>query len=871
MKKIVVGILAHVDAGKTTLAEGMLYISGSIESLGRVEEKNTFLDHADLERSRGITIFSKQARMVKGDKEVILLDTPGHVEFSAEMERTLQVLDCGILVLNGLDGIQGHTRTLWSLLASHKIPTFLFVNKMDCQRVNQEELKREMLENFGEGCVEFEGDLPKDLEEVALLEESLLEKFLKTEKLSKESIREMIHQRKLFPCYFGSALRLERIEDLIHGLCGYGKQEANPEREEGFRGKVFKITRDEKGNRFTHLKVLSGVLSVRERLSYYDLEAKKIEEKVTQIRLYSGEDYTTVSRVEVGEICTLLGLKSTYVGMELGGGEKEGQSPTTSMARYQVVLKKEENWFEVRKAFSLMEEEEPALCVSWREEDKQLHVSLRGEIQGEVLRDLMKKRFQLDLEFIEEGTLYQESLQKSVIGRGHFESKNGYAELHFKMEPLAVGSGIVVENQCKKDGLKEEWQDYVIGLCQNLELPGDKVGGRMTDMKIALVNGRQKDGVSKEEDFYQGTIRGLRQGIKKSGTFLLEPYCEVELRLPIEQVGKGTSDLERRGVELEPLEWREAFGVLKGKGPRNNLRGYEREVVSYTEGRGTCFLKEIGYGPCLKEEEALEEERDMSWVEEEFPSTSIFFENGACISVEAEEADSYMDVQEEVKRESGPRRKEKELEEELEEIFLRTYGRQERKKRKEKKVVFEKQERVRKQEWEILLVDGYNVIFASEELKTLANEDIGAARGKLLYLLSDFQGDRVGELIVVFDAYRVEGGSLSVEKYHNIHVIYTKEMETADTYIEKTVHQIGRKYRVVVVTSDYMEQVIALGQGGQTKSSREFLEEVEEKKKKREEWLKEQRNTEKSYLFDGLEEPLRERAEDVRLGRKSEM
>lgn len=891
MKHLVIGILAHVDAGKTTLSESIMYLSGSIRKLGRVDHGNAFLDTYELERSRGITIFSKQAVFDLDDTKVTLLDTPGHVDFSAEMERTLQVLDYAILVINGADGVQGHTRTLWNLLKRYEIPTFLFVNKMDQAGTDREKLLAELKLRLDSGCMAFDEQDEEFFENAAMCEEEAMEEFLENETLSDEALTRMIKNRHLFPCYFGSALKVQGVEEFLQGLAKYTENRTSNKQAASaaeFGAKVYKISRDSQGNRLTHMKITSGTLKVKEMLG---------EEKINQIRIYSGEKFEMVQEVEAGQICAVTGLSNSYAGEGLGS-EKASEAPMLEpVLNYQILLPEGCDVHNMLRNLRQLEEEDPMLRIVWKEEIGEIHARLMGEVQIEILKSLIKERFNVDVEFGTGNIVYKETIRNTVEGVGHFEPLRHYAEVHLILEPAKRGSGITIATECSEDVLDKNWQRLIFTHLLEKAHRGVLTGSALTDVKITLVAGRAHLKHTEGGDFRQSTYRAIRQGLMQAENVLLEPYYEYRLEVPAEMVGRALTDIQRMSGEFNSPETEGDMAVLEGVAPVSEMQDYQREVTSYTRGRGrlSCIFK--GYGECHNTEEVLEAigydpERDL-----ENPTGSVFCSHGAGFNVPWDQVFGYMHIESQLKKREAKEREEQEKmqaaenkrrklstgsfvktcynaaeEKELEEIFIRTYGKIERKTSStENYYTPEEKKRKKKEErtTEYLLVDGYNIIHAWEDLKELAKINIEAARNKLMDILCNYQGFKKCILILVFDAYKVDGYVMEVQKYHNIYVVYTKEAETADMYIEKVVHEIGRKYNVRVATSDRVEQVVTLGQGGTLVSAREFQEEVEIVRQQIQEEVDNRRERGKNYLFDHMDRKLADDMENIRLGRKT--
>lgn len=893
MKNIVMGILAHVDAGKTTLSESMLYLSGTVRKLGRVDHKDAFLDTYTLERDRGITIFSKQAVFSLGNKKVNLLDTPGHVDFSAEMERTLQVLDYAVLVISGADGIQGHTETLWKLLKLYDIPTFIFINKMDQQGTDQAALLSELKERLDEGCIAFgKEESIETLEELAMTDEKVLDYFMEHESIRKEDICRLIKERRVFPCYFGSALKLEGVQELLYGFERYMEPYTGTEE---FGAKVFKISRDDKGERLTFLKVTGGKLVVKMPVNLVDKE-----EKVNQIRIYSGAKYETVNEVGAGGVCAVTGLVSSYIGQGFGVEKGTAAPFLEPVLTYQMILPDGADTTKVLRELKQLEEEEPLLNIVWNPALEEIHVQLMGEVQTEILKTMIAERFHLDVEFGTGKIVYKETIKNPVVGVGHYEPLRHYAEVHLKMEPLEAGSGLVFDADCSEDVLDRNWQRLILTHLQEREHPGVLTGSPITDMKITIVAGRAHLKHTEGGDFRQATYRAVRQGLKSAESILLEPWYSFVLEVPSDQVGRAMSDIGQMNGSFEGPEAEDKQGMVRltGTAPASEMRDYQREVWAYTKGRGRITFTLKGYEPCHNAEEVIEQigydsERDI-----DNPTGSVFCAHGAGFLVKWDEVPEYMHIKEDFLSEGSDEISEEEQtitenanfgnssyssgygdDPELLAIMEREFGSKQKERdrysgyRKQtvsapmpRKTVIKDTEPKK----EYLLVDGYNVIFAWEELNELAKASIDAARNKLMDILSNYQGFTGCTLILVFDAYKVKGSQGEVQKYHNIYVVYTKEAETADQYIEKTTHEIGRKYKVTVATSDALEQVIVMGQGAYRISARDFYEEVERTEKQIREINRQQHGEKRNYLLDYAKEEDAKHMEEVRLGKKSE-
>ena len=849
MKKLVVGILAHVDAGKTTLSEAMLYTAGVLRKLGRVDHRDAFLDTDAMERERGITIFSKQAELTLPQAAVTLLDTPGHVDFSAETERTLQVLDCAILVISGTDGVQGHTRTLWRLLERYHIPTFLFVNKMDLAGADKDALLAGLKRHLSGGVVDFtcrEGDF---WEEAAVCDEGVLERFLDTGTVSDDDLADMIAARRLFPCWFGSALKLEGVEDFLEGLGRYGRAPAYPAE---FGARVFKISRDSQGARLTWLKVTGGTLRVKDLLTNRRpglSEDRVWEEKADQLRIYSGTKFRPVEEAPAGTVCAVTGLSRTRPGEGLGAETAWTAPLLEPVLTYQVHLPEGTDPHTALTKLRQLEEEDPQLHIVWNEQLRQIHAQLMGEVQLEILQRLIRERFGMEVAFGQGSIVYRETIAAPVEGIGHFEPLRHYAEVHLLLEPGERGSGVTLDTACPEDVLDRNWQRLILTHLAEKEHLGVLTGSPITDIKITLVAGRAHVKHTEGGDFRQATYRAVRQGLMQAESVLLEPWYDFRLELPAEQVGRAMSDLQRMNGETDPPETVGEETVLTGRAPVAALQNYAREVTAYTRGRGRLLCTLRGYEPCPRQAEVMEAmgydpERDVDNTPD-----SVFCGHGAGYTVKWSDVPAHAHVDSGLRlgapapapeERPQPRRESTyagtlEQDKELRAIFERTYGpvkqRAFQPPREPKRAPAEAAEKrtIRSQDLgpEYLLVDGYNIIFAWDELKAVARDNLDAARKQLMDLLSNYQGFKKSVVILVFDAYKVKGGLGSVEKYHNITIVYTKEAETADAYIERATYEIGREHRVKVATSDGPEQLIILGHGALRISASSFHEEME--------------------------------------------
>ena len=921
-KHICAGLLAHVDAGKTTLSEGILYQTGTIRKLGRVDNRDAYLDTYALERARGITIFSKQAQLTLGDLEVTLLDTPGHVDFWAEMERTLQVLDCAILVVSGADGVQGHTETLWRLLRRYEIPTFLFVNKMDQSGTDRQLLLEDIRSHLDENCMDFSlmdegGEI---LENLAMCDEQVLEEYLETGRIPEREICRMVRERKVFPCYFGSALKLQGVEELLKGLERwmtppvYGKE---------FGAKVYKISRDEQGNRLTHLKITGGTLKVKDVIAVLGMEEG---EKVNQIRVYSGAKAEMVSEAEAGMICAVTGLTETKPGQGLGA-ESESELPLLEpVLTYRVKLPEDCDVHKMLQCMRQLEEEEPQLHIVWNETLGEIHVQVMGQVQMEVLKSLAEERFGVDISFDAGNIVYKETIAGPVEGVGHFEPLRHYAEVHLLLEPAEPGSGLQFGTSCSEDVLDRNWQRLILTHLEEKRHVGVLCGGEITDMRITLIAGRAHQKHTEGGDFRQATYRAVRQGLREAGCRLLEPYYDFRLEVPQENTGRAMADLDRMQGTFEPPVQEGERMILSGSAPVALMRDYQKEVISYTRGRGRLLCTLKGYFPCHNEEEVVADCGYDPEADLENPTGSVFCAHGAGFVVPWNEVKDYMQVESPLKvsekgLEAGENKENKENKEnsrkplgagagmaparnsggasrsfgadekELEAIFTRTYGEKRRRLPGEsgpRLVTFDPKKQgeasygpdrirshgnpgyMKKQqepEEEYLLVDGYNILYAWEDMRELMQATLDGARHRLMDILCNYQGYRKCRLIVVFDAYKVPGGVGSAQDYHNIHVVYTKEAETADQYIEKFAHEMGRRYRVTVATSDGLEQLIIRGQGCILMSAADLREDIERIGRQIEEEQGRLPRPGKNYLFQDVDKELAEYLEKVRLGK----
>lgn len=944
IKHICAGLLAHVDAGKTTLSEGILYLTGGLRKLGRVDHGDAFLDNFALERSRGITIFSKQAVFPLGETEVTLIDTPGHVDFSAEMERALWVMDYAVLVVSGADGIQGHTETLWRLLKAYRIPTFIFVNKMDQDGTDREALLQELKKNLDDGCIAFDSlRMPQEtgtkgfaaggkknaarvenardealisagsediLEEIAMCDEDVLEAYMETGDIRKSDVIRLIGERKIFPCYFGSALKLSGVETLLAGLEQFTRM---PEYPDEFAAKVFKISRDEQGSRLTHIKITGGSLKVKTSFGE--------KEKVDQIRVYSGAKYGMQDVAEAGTVCALTGLSETAAGQGLGE-EKDLEAPLLEpVLSRSVILPEGTDVPKALRQLKQLEEEDPLLHIVWNSRLEEIQMQLMGEVQTEVLKSMIAERYQMDVEFGAGRIMYKETIADTVTGVGHYEPLRHYAEVHLRMEPGERGSGLVFGTDCSEDNLDGNWQRLILTHLMEKEHPGVLAGMPITDMKITLTAGKAHLKHTEGGDFRQATYRAVRQGLMQAESVLLEPWYVFRLELPAEQVGRAMADVQKRYGTFEAPLMEGERAVLSGRAPVSEMLDYPAEVQSYTGGRGRLALRLEGYYPCHNQEEVLADIGYDSEEDVDNPSGSIFCSHGAGFFVPWDQVPDYMHIKEKIPditdsadgdeanafvrgkneimeekkdaRDSGVTYASSYIEDkELEAIFLREFG--SKKQQEDRYRGYRKTSgraagtsgsrsslgsgtskysgaagtlSGRNEEKQYLLVDGYNIIFAWDFLKELAEVNLEAARGKLMDILCNYQGFSGVTLIVVFDAYKVKGNPGEIFKYHNIHVVYTKEAETADQYIEKTTHELGHKHQVTVATSDSLEQVIVMGQGARRLSASDFREEVEQAEQEIRRINRERRQNGKNYLLENADDETAELLENVRLGK----
>ncbi len=849
MKRVIIGILAHVDSGKTTLSEGLLYKLDTIRKQGRVDHRDSFLDTDEIERDRGITIFSKQAVISKEDFEFTLLDTPGHTDFAAEAERTLSVLDYAILVVSGSEGVQSHTKTLWNMLDSHRIPTFIFVNKMDISAYSKEYLLKNLKDNFSGHCVEFNEKDEDFIENVAVCDEKLTSLFLESE-ITKEDISSAISLRKIFPVCFGSALKLEGIDEFIDAVKSYT---VAPGKIKEFGGKVFKITEDEKGNRLTHLKITGGELNVKEILSFKDEKGEEVSEKVNEIRIYSGVKYAGIQKAYPGMVVSLTGLTKTFPGQGLGFEKNSAELVTEPIFTYRVIAADTADPHFILANLRKLALEETKLNLTVNEHLKEIHISLMGEVQLEVIKSLAKKRFDMDIDFEQSGLVFKETVREKVEGVGHYEPLRHYAEVHLLIEPLKRGSGIVFDTKVPEDELDRNWQRLILTHLREKTHIGVLTGSPITDVKITLVSGRAHLKHTEGGDFRQATYRALRQGLMTAENILLEPVYSFSLELPHENVGRAMTDIEHMGGSFEAPETFEEFSLLKGSAPVRKIRDYGREVTVYTKGCGRLTLTFKGYEECGDSEEIIKSFNYNPEADLENTPDSVFCAKGAGFAVKWNDVYEHMHLpllkdKEEIPA-VQPKIRESGIiagEDELIEIFERTYGKIQRKlyrpmeTAKAPKKEFKYKAKPLPEGPEYLLVDGYNIIFADDEMKKLASDSLEYARYELINRLCNYRMVRNREVILVFDAYKVKNNPGEKETINNITVVYTKEAETADAYIEKVTNELGKKHRVFVATSDGLEQLIILGRGALRLSASAFLAELAAAEKEIEEFLEKQ-------------------------------
>lgn len=852
MKRLVIGLLAHVDSGKTTLAEGLLYTAGEIRKIGRVDHKDAHLDTHAIEKERGITVFSKQAVLHLDNAEITLLDTPGHVDFSTETERTLHVLDAAVLVISGSEGVQSHTETLWRLLKRYRVPTFIFVNKMDLAGADAFALLKALEQKISEHCIDF--TKPHDeafYESLALCSESLMNEFLESGSTADETVARAVKNREVFPCFFGTALRLKQVDTLLQGLLSYFPQQ---EENAAFGAKVFKIAEDESKTRLTYMKITGGSLKVRALLGGTDEKGEPWSEKITRLRVYSGSKFTEIEEAKAGTVVAAVGLTKTFAGEGLGTEQNAKGLVTEPLFTYRTVFPEGTDLNKAYVNLSRLEEEDPALHVVWNPVLKEIHVQLMGEVQTEVLQSIIKERFQTDVSFDQGSIAYKETIENKVEGIGHYEPLRHYAEVHLILEPLPRGSGIVLATDCSTDDLDLNWQRLILTHLAEKTHVGVLAGLPITDIKITLASGRAHEKHTEGGDFRQATYRAVRQGLMSAKSILLEPWYDFCLEVPQTAVGRAMNDLNFMGALFSPPEMTDENTVICGRAPVRTMQNYSAKVAAYSGGKGRLSCSFGGYEPCKIADEIIEKIGYHAESDLENTADSVFCAHGAGFTVKWNEVPQFAHLQSalapEPKEEISAQQVRRYVQhlaadKELMQIFERTYG----KIRRAENLVLQTPKTAHKEKSyssktptiegpEYLLVDGYNVIFAWDELKEIAEHSLEHARERLTDILCSYRAFRECELILVFDAYKVKNNPGEVSKVHGIYVVYTKEAETADMYIEKTTHRLGKKHRVRVVTSDGLEQLIILGSGALRVPAAAFLDEVQAVRKSVDEYLK---------------------------------
>ncbi|MBP3922069.1 MAG: TetM/TetW/TetO/TetS family tetracycline resistance ribosomal protection protein [Ruminiclostridium sp.] len=838
MKRLGIGIMAHVDAGKTTLTEAMMYLTGNIRKLGRVDHGDAFLDTHILEKSRGITIFSKQAVMNTDDAEITLLDTPGHTDFSSEAERALQIMDYAVLIISGTDGVQNHTETLWHLLKSYRVPTFIFVNKMDISELSKNLIMAELVRRLDNSCVDFSGVIKNGIDEdtaeaIALCDEAIMNELLERGEISTDIISNKIKQRKIFPCFFGSALKLNGVEEFIKLLSEYTLQ---PKYNDEFSATVYKISEDEHGNRLTHLKVTGGTLKVKSIIEKGDNL-----EKINSIRIYSGGKFRTVDEAPAGTVCAVTGLSDTYSGQGLGISADAPLPLLEPLFNYRIILPSHIDVYNGLNILRKLEQEDPTLRIVWNEQLKEIHLQLMGEIQLEILKSVIHDRFGFDVEFSEGSISYKETIESAVYGIGHYEPLRHYAEVRLLLEPAEEGLGLRFVSECREDKLDKNWQRLILTHLNEKKHLGVLTGSPITDMKITLVSGRAHLKHTEGGDFRQATYRAVRQGLMSAKSILLEPYYSFTLTVPSDCVGRAMTDLQMKNAEFSSPETAgENEMLIKGTAPASKLRGYQSVISSYTGGKGRLICIPDGYRPCTDSENVIKEIGYNPESDLDNPADSVFCSHGAGFNVSWEQVPSYAhtiaenEKSEDTEAQTRPVNQYKAKQasdKELMEIFERTYGKINRDERSAMRRLPEKKDKPYKAKERpkgplYLLVDGYNIIFAWEELNKIAQQNLDLARSELINILCNYQGYNRCEVIVVFDAYKVKGNKGEVERHGGITAVYTKEAETADMYIEKATRMLGKKHRVRVATSDRLEQLIIFGADAERVSASELYAEV---------------------------------------------
>lgn len=847
MKKTVIGILAHVDAGKTTLSESMLYLAGSIRKLGRVDHGNAFLDYNHQEKERGITIFSKQAMFEWKDVEITLIDTPGHVDFSSEMERTLQILDYAILVISSIDGVQNHTKTIWELLKYYQIPTFIFLNKIDILQTDIQNLIKELQNTIDDKCLDFTHFSKESLETIALNNETLLNEYLETQTLKHSSIQEAIYKRETFPCYFGSALKMEGVKEFLDSITSFIKEKNYPQE---FKAKVYKITRDTQGQRLVHMKITGGSLKVKQQLNHYG--------KVDQIRQYIGNKYQVLDEVYAGSVCAIQGLKNIQLGEGLGTENYMYQPLLEPYMNYHIILPQDCDKYTMIHNIKQLAEEDPNLHIQFSDENDDILIQLMGEIQIEILKKIIADRFHVDVEISQGNIIYKETIIQAVEGIGHYEPLRHYAEVHLLLEPGERGSGLHFSTQCSEDVLDKHWQNLILTHLKEKKHIGVLTGAAITDIKITLLTGKAHLKHTEGGDFREATYRAVRHGLKCAESILLEPYFQFRLEVPQEYLSRAIFDIENMKGHFTISTTLENLAVVEGQAPVRKMKNYQKEVVSYTKGQGKLYCSLSGYQQCEDQDEVIASMQYDSEKDIHNPTGSIFCSHGAGFYVKWNDVKEYMHIDSEWNKQSQQYQHVKystslNEEQELEDIFTRTYGTVKCRLSDsfDYKKELDSQVKIVQPLPECLLVDGYNVIYSWPELKDLAKNHLDTARTRLIDILGNYQGYKQCLLIIVFDAYKVKGNLGTVEQLHNVHIVYTKEAQTADMYIEHVTHQLSQKYNVVVATSDALEQMIVIGRGARRMSSRELKLEVESLvKTKKEEFERKQEKNHNLLLED---------------------
>ena len=829
---IVLGILAHVDAGKTTLSEAMLYLSGKLKKLGRVDHRDSFLDNNSLERARGITIFSKQAVMPLGEMTVTLLDTPGHVDFSAEAERSLQVLDYAVLVISGTDGVQAHTETLWKLLERYNVPVLIFVTKMDLPGCDRQEIMDGLRTRLSERCVDFSAEGDALFESAAMCSEEAMDEYIETGSIGAERLRDMLRRREIFPCCFGSGLRTEGVAEFLDMLELYARP---GDYGEDFSARVYKIARDAQGNRMTFMKVTGGALRVRSLMKYADRDGNAFEEKISQLRIYSGAKYDTAETVLPGQICAALGLTETYPGQGLGAAGDFAEPLLEPVMSYRVILPPQSDPAVLLPKLMQLDQEDPQLHIVWNERTREISVQLMGRVQAEIFRSLVKERFDTDITLDTGRIMYRETIKDTVEGVGHFEPLRHYAEVHLLLEPLPRGSGIELSSSCPEDELDRSWQRLILTHLAEKQHIGVLTGSPVTDIRFTLAAGRAHIKHTEGGDFRQATYRAVRQGLMQAESVLLEPWYSFVLEVPAEQIGRAISDVRAMNGEIDSPEDAGGMMRLEGAAPVAGMNEYMQELLAYTHGRGRLSLTPGGYRACRDQQKIVdaigyEPERDT-----DNPADSVFCSHGAGVNIPWDQAKDYMHLEsclkppvEETAPAAAPRYRSLSIDDrELEAIMEREFGKIKRPQYSARQVNAAASEPVFEKKPEFIIVDGYNLIFAWDELKKLAADRLDLARGRLMDMLSNYCGFTKAKLVLVFDGFRTPGNPGSREDYHNINVAFTKDGETGDAYIERLADEIGKNYSVRVVTSDNLIRLSALRSGVLRCSSGEFKNEVE--------------------------------------------